>query len=76
MNFFSEYSRFFIQKNCRYKNGGPRKLMGTKKKLVKQRNWIKKMLVLKKCGYRKFWQKKMLKNWIPKHFLEVTSPET
>ena len=50
---FSEYSRFFIQKNCRYKNGGPRKLMGTKN-VVKQWNWIKKMLVLKNVGIESF----------------------
>ena len=43
MNFFSEYSRFFIQKNCRYKNGGPRKLMGTKKM------WSNNEIGLKKC---------------------------
>ena len=46
------------------------------KNVVKQWNWIKKMLVLKNVGIESFGLKKLLKNWIPKHFLEVTSPET
>ena len=76
MNLYFRIFQILYPKNCRYKDGGPRKRMGTKKMWSNNEIGLKKMLVLKKCGYRKFWLKKLLKNWIPKHFLEVNSPET